>query len=115
MNFAATHPRSKFWSVGYIKRDVKGGNLGSANLVLLPFNSGGNNIVFYKESSKVPLKGSPIDLVQFMPLKEAGVDVGDPLDANWNELFDGQNHLPVAQMVAPGISISEPLPQSPQG
>lgn len=110
-DFAAGHPRSKFWAIGYIERDnqpsspdsVGAGNLGHGNLVLLPYNNNGNNFIFHKQESKVPLKGPAIDLVQFNRLKGGGLDLNQPLDSQTNALYDFEQHpLPVGELVGPG-------------
>ena len=111
LDFAADHPRSKYWAIGYIERDnqpsspgsVGAGNLGHGNLVLLPFNNNGNNFIFHKQESKVPLKGPTIDLVQFNRLKGGGLDLNQPMDLESNALYDFEQHpLPVGELMGPG-------------
>jgi hypothetical protein len=101
-DFAASHPRSKYWAVGYIQKNTEG-NLGNGNLVLLPFNGAGNNMVFHKQESKVPLKGDTIDLVEYMQLKGGGLDLDHPLDMQSLPLHDGpEAPLQVGELIGPG-------------
>lgn len=91
LDFAANHPRSKYWAIGYIQRGTKG-NLGDNNLVLLPFNSNGNNFIFNKERSKAPDPKSAIDLVKFHGNSDGSLDLAQPFNIEDQPIVDYDGH-----------------------
>jgi hypothetical protein len=109
LQFAAQHPRSKYWAIGYIQRDVEKGNLGNGNLVLLPFNNGGNNFVFHQGTSKVEADTPVVDTVGFVPLKGGGLNFNAPVDSQTTPLYDYEHQpLSVGQIVGPGGKGGDP-------